>query len=518
MRSFVRSDLLTETIMNNKKSPGLLRELAQEKICNMILVQRVTWVVRLRLAESFEWRQRLLVIQDVLKHCFHLRQVLVSLPDSTCRQLSEHVVRAVGDMIETHDIAGHSRPDVMNCRRLYEEVCLSMLRAFFLPCIQDCNMEEIKSEFVQELISKSIQTNPNITRLILPPDPSVQVPLFVVRSLCKLTLLQEFRFEFSCTAAIVKELGTHCTLLKILNVGSSQLVNDDCLEYLLKLQTLEKLQVGGTKISEVCYAMLLTGLPRIQNIYWRRPVETVLRYIIVECLPLVTEFSATVTDVSLLTQKCPRIKNLSINLEAENSCELVHLTDIVSIEFTYCDYKIKKLTPVLENLGMRLEKLDLFGVKNIDFIQIVRCCSALNILMFRYCQVILPKIAVFNPTLPHFKSVKTITLQSNPDFKYFHKQLHLYVNLEVFTAEWVEELDDVTVSEVLYYGGFRNLSTIVFNHCGHLSLQTAMLLLEDCDCLSVLGNVSTWSGVSCDDQKELFNCVKTNNLALTIKC
>jgi hypothetical protein len=315
----------------------------------------------------------------------------------------------------------------------------------------------------------------------------------------------------------VIELGRHCKLLKILNVRSSKFVTDYCLEDLLNLQSLEKLYVGGTAISETCYAILLSSLPRIQNISWRGSAEGVLQNITQECLPLLNEFTARVKDASLLTQKCPRIKHLSIHLDTGNLSDFIQLTDVVALELSHCDYVINNVIILFEHMGKRLTKLDLFGVEHVDFKQIVRCCSVLRILVFRYCRVMLSRYTFFNRQLPHFKSVKVIKLRSNPDFKHFHIYLNHYVNLEVFDAQFVAEVEDVTLSDILNTGGFRKLSEIVIRDCGHLTLQTAMLLIEKCDNLSVLGNLNGWPDMRCDDTKALFHYVKTNNLSLTVK-
>jgi hypothetical protein len=122
----------------------------------------------------------------------------------------------------------------------------------------------------------------------------------------------------------------------------------------------------------------------------------------------------------------------------------------------------------------------------------------------------------FAPELPHFMSLKEMTLLRNRCFKDFHKYLHHYVNLEVFSAHWVAEIEDATVSEIVNAGGFRKLSKIFIAFCGHLTLQTAMLLIDNCDNLSVMGYLSNWCGVNDDDEKELLDFVKTNNLELSV--
>jgi hypothetical protein len=392
-----------------------------------------------------------------------------------------------------------------------------MLKAVCLPSIKECNLREIKSEFIKETLSQSLQTNPKITHLILPAEPSLQVTRFVYGNLHNLTQLQVFEFEVNCGTDVVVELGRHCTLLKILNVRSSVFVTDYCVEDLLNLQNLEKLYVAGTAISETCYAHLLSSLPRIQNIFWRGSVESVLQNITQESLPLVNEFNATVKDVPLLTQKCPRVKHLSIQLDTENSVDLIQLTDIVSLELEHCDYNINNVIILIESVGSRLTKLDMFGVGNIDFEQVVRCCCVLRTLVLRQCGITLPRSVFFNRGLPHFESVKEIKLDSNKYVNSFLIHLNHYVNLEVFHARWVAEIDDMILSVILKTGGFRKLCEIILHGCGTLTLETAMLLIQMCGSLSVLGNMSLWPDISSNDMKALFDCVKKNNLALSIK-
>jgi hypothetical protein len=504
--------------MKNKKSPELLNMLAEQKFCSMIRHAGEEWSRRLRLAEGFGRRERFREIQFVQDQCLEVRQLLESLPTSIGRLISEHSVREFADIITAYDdITGRSRLGILVGRRHHEDVCLSMLRAVHLPCVLECNIKEIRSEFMQELLSLSIQTNPHVARLILPLEPSIKLSRFVLKNLHRLTVLQEFRFETGCNTDVVIELGRHCTLLKILDIRSSVDVDDDCIEYLLNLQSLEKLHVAGTDISHTCYALLLSNLPRIQNITWCGQVDNILQNITKECLPSVNEFSGGVSNASLVTQICPRIKDLSIYLHNENALDLIQLTDVVSLSLTRCDYNINKLNVVFENMGIRLTKLDVFLVENFNISHIISCCSILKILIVRFCGVILSENFIFASELTHFKSVKEVTLKSNSDFRNSHKYLSHCVNLEVFKAECVEEIDDVAVSEILNAGGFRKLSESVFSDCGPLCLETAMLMIKQCDNLSVLGNLNTWSGVTDDDKKLLFDCVKTNNLALTVK-
>jgi hypothetical protein len=93
----------------------------------------------------------------------------------------------------------------MPCRHHYE-VCLYMLRGVFLLCIEECNIKDIGSEFVQELLSRSLQTNPNITRLILPHHRSFLVSRFVLSDLHRLRVLKEIIWLHRCSDPVGKTL------------------------------------------------------------------------------------------------------------------------------------------------------------------------------------------------------------------------------------------------------------------------------------------------------------------------
>jgi hypothetical protein len=156
------------------------------------------------------------------------------------------------------------------------------------------------------------------------------------------------------------------------------------------------------------------------------------------------------------------------------------------------------------------------AVRNLDITHIINCCSVLKILDFDVCGIVMSENVIFAPELPHFKSVTEIKVKCTVGFEYFLKFLHNYVNLEFFHAECVTGLEHVTVSAILNAGGFRKLGKIFLFLCGPLTLQTAMLLIEKCDNLSVIGKVASWSGVSDDDRNALFDFVQKNNLALSV--
>lgn len=517
MSTCVRCEILSETTMNNKKSPGLLGELALLRLFKMIDNACVMMYTELRCAQVLTWKCRLKMFDLVLDHCYQLRQLVMSQPELERKQLSYHTFQAVVNVVSKYHVEVPSRVSNSTFRIRYEEVCLYMIRAAFLPCINTCDIEEIQSEFVQELVVQSLDANQDVTYLMLPRIQNSRIMRFVSGNIHMLTVLQVFVHRRHCTTDIVIELGRHCTLLRLLDVRFSTHVSDDCIEYLLKLRNLEDLYLGGTAISQTCYSLILSSLPRIENIQWCGPVDIIFKNITKKCLPLVKIFSGEVSDPSLLTKMCPRIKRLYVRLLSENSLELTRLTDVVYLQLLTCDYSVNNLSIIILNMGIALTNLEMCGITKVSIIEIFSSCSVLKRLVVKFCEVIMSEDLILPNELPHFRSVAIILLENNTGFESFTRYLHRYDNLEVFHAHHVTEIQDASVRAILTSGGFRNLSELVLRECGPLTLPTALLLIGCCDRLGLLGKLKTWSGVSDKDIDSLIKYVKTNNLELTVE-
>jgi hypothetical protein len=130
---------------------------------------------------------------------------------------------------------------------------------------------------------------------------------------------------------------------------------------------------------------------------------------------------------------------------AELNLDVIHLTDVDWLRFKLGEYDIDKVRTIIANMGTRLTKLDMTAVSNVDITHIINCCSVLKILDFDLCRDVMSENFIFAPELPHFKSVTEIIVKCIVGFEYFLKFLHHYVNLEFFHAEYVRELEHVTV-------------------------------------------------------------------------
>jgi hypothetical protein len=88
--------------------------------------------------------------------------------------------------------------------------------------------------------------------------------------------LQEFTYKHSCTDEVVDQLGLHCSRLKELDLYLSRGVTNASVQHLLQLRKLEFVNLDETQIDSKHYGLLLSELPIIKNIRFRKMEENIL--------------------------------------------------------------------------------------------------------------------------------------------------------------------------------------------------------------------------------------------------
>jgi hypothetical protein len=112
------------------------------------------------------------------------------------------------------------------------------------------------------------------------------------------------------------------------------------------------------------------------------------------------------------------------------------------------------------------------------------------------CHFITSSHECLHPQLLHFQNIEFLTLKENGIFFNFNYYLTCYVHLVMFTVRNIAQLDDTAVSFILTNKGFQELKEFSAHHCGHLTIKSAVLLIENCRNLSQLGGVGTWQGIN----------------------
>jgi hypothetical protein len=399
-------------------------------------------------------------------------------------------------------------------RRVHQKICENILKSVLLPCIPICNLSNVNSEFVEELLIKLMYYTPNTEILILPEVKRLNYMQHLVQNILILNHLQEFNFHIGCTKEIILELAKFCTHLKSIDVESSKLVDNNCVEHLLKLRHLQNLNVAGTSVLNNGYRALLSGLPEVQNIVWFRPIDPVLTNL-TECFHLVTRFAGMIANAELLVQKCPNINELTLLSATEDASDLGELRSVSKLKIILGSCIVMRFSVLIESLGTNLTALEMNQAGDININNIINFCTVLNSLDISYCNTI--DTIIPDRNLAHFQNLKKLKLKKVSGTFDFNTIFHMYVNLNEFHAAGMETVNETIVGQIVMAGGFRHLTKFVVHNCAYMSMGTPWLLVQNCPNLTEIGNYYTWPNVGTYELEMFLNLIRHNNLLLTFR-
>jgi hypothetical protein len=449
------------------------------------------------------------------EECIEVHHRLGSLPMPVILEsVGDAVLTEVIDVISSYDTEfGSTTFERPLERHIYETTFQNMLKSVLFPCMTRCNIGISNFRFMRGLLIKLLYVVPHIRVLILPPEKVPYMKMLRER-IQILTGLEEFVFHFGCSSAILIQLSKHCPLLKKISVESSKYVDDTCVNHLLNLRSLISLNIAYTLITANGYAQLLSGLPKLQNICCCYPINPILRNVSVS-LPSVNIFTGTVKATRTLVQKCQNIRQLSIIWIVGDLSGLGVLKHVVDLSIKHSRDTPFGFSPLITRLGPNLTRLKLFAINPINMDVIINYCKSLNKLVILYSYVEYD-VQGLSPKSPHFGSVKYLRLMHNYGPFDFSTILHLYINLNVLKAKEMEQITDDVISRIIRVGGFRHLTEFAVAHCGDLSMESVVLLLNSCPNLTMIGHLKSWSGIPKEEVSAFKKFVQTHNMSLVV--
>jgi hypothetical protein len=505
---------VSEGTMNKRKDPSRLQDMVYRKVGEMVRKVGLNWTRRLYAAAVSARSTWLQEIQFVEAECVLLRQKISSLPLPINSELiNRYIILNFTQIVASHhNNSGLPLSSIIMDREIHQKVCENILKSVLLPCVSTCNLSIVKSEFVEELLLKLIYLTPNTEVLIVLEVQSLDYMNLLVQNIQILNHLQEFKYRIGCTTEIIVELSKYCPHLKNINIECSILVNNNCVEYLLKLRHLQNLNVAGTSILSNGYRALLSGLPVIQDIIWFNTIDPVLMNLMGR-LDSVTRFAANIISAELVAQKCPNITELILLHTTNDMSGLGELRHVSKFRMVggICFYI--QFSLVIGSLGANLTALEMNHVRDIYIDDIFNFCSVLSSIDFKNCYIEQREIPDRN--LPHFQNLKKLKLKSNIQNFELSSLLPTYVNLNEFHVADMSVINETRIRRIVFAGGFKHLTTFVVDGCGDMSIDIARLLIHNCPNLTELGNIYTWPRVRIDEIETFSNFVRDNNLSLT---
>jgi hypothetical protein len=476
------------------------------------------WLMRLGFAARQGRGEFFRQVQCVEEECVHQRERCAfqgELDAESAECSATELLRIIENIYITNFHFDHISDERMSLMC----VCRSILQALLPPGLTRWDMSCVNSDFMKELMVLSFPSLPSIKCLKLETEAFSSCSWLLLNNIQFLTDLQEFIFPTGCYRQILAELALHWPRITLLDIRSSRNVDDDSVVHLLKLKNLVYLNVVDTSITSKAYVSVLSELPKVENISWTSwstPADEILNGVANDKLSSVKSIMGTLVNATILVEKCRHISKLSLlntNCDLSELKNLIALTDLTIVK---PNTRTTHLAAMLLHVGPRLRKLQLSSISEVSVYTVTLQCCYLQTLEMNHCYFYASKHSLFSRQLLHFKNLKFLTLKGNGNFVNFNTYLTCYVHLERFTARNIAQLDDAAVSFILTNKGFQELKDFSAHHCGALSLNSAVMLIENCRNLSQLRGVGTWSGINKEkDMPNLLRIAMEANVHIT---
>jgi hypothetical protein len=262
-------------------------------------------------------------------------------------------------------------------------------------------------------------------------------------------------------------------------------------------RSLKVLNFPGTRIDDEHYVLLLSELPNIANIIFRRSGASILRHIAEERLDKITHVYGYIQDIDTVAHKCPNTTNIAIFPMTRDLSGLTTLNALSALEIHCLPYNRTNFKAALQGVGHRLTDLKLFHCSDVDLQDIITLCPSLANLSlmpgtFCYLHLATP----LDPHLPHFRNLINLKIWHFLGVANIIRYIRYYVSLKTIELVDTSSFTVEFVRGVLNLGTYKELEALrIQENEPHLINEKALeLLIGHCPLLKRIELVG--SGVS----------------------
>jgi len=335
---------------------------------------------------------------------------------------------------------------------------------------------------------------------------------------------------FDCTDHILSVVGQNCCKLQCLDVTASRSVTDRSVSVLINCTELRELHLYRTSVSVEGYAVLLKGLPRLEDLGRCDEFGFILEHLRSTegnigpfGLKIFQSRDVTTCHLNLLIEMCPRVTHVSIYHDERISdlTVLSALDDLCELKLLSCDFFTDRVKQLLEVKGYGLTWLHLEHVEEIDLnalIYISQYCPNLKKLTFYNCEFLEhTSLSLKMLSVQPFRYLERITCVAECALLHLEFLLSNCHNIRFIQLGSSTGIGDVTMAKVLSQNPMKHLEELKILYSDNLSMQTVRLLMTHCDNLRVLSELESWQGISEEQLTEFRSELKRNNVDLDIR-
>ena len=495
----------------------LRREINLQMITKKIVSERIANCIQRsfeRLREFHTWSSRVWIeeINGIQEDCEQLKQYLLGHNPVVIQYIIIPIMYKTFLLLRNFCCTGHLY--ILDGAKYLDirKTCRCILGSIFFPCLEELDLG-MCDDFSLGLVIENLEMVSNIKYLWITKNVA-PLSLVLEDKIAVLTNLRALYCDKCCTNRMLSSVAAFCQQLTLLDVENSIEVDDFSVDNIIRLQSLQRLDVSGTSISNLGYQEILMRLPELRNVCWITPIEQ----LIVD-LPFERRSKYSFANVSIIAPatfctNCPNISKLHIFSRGQdiNVSFFSRLTELTDFEIKSFNFVASEIDSFLQQSGRNLKVLTLYLVNNVDCGAITNNCNILESLNFKRCEFMNNPLVDVEQTSPHFENLRCLCFSANRNGASFYECIQFYQHLLEFYVMSTPEIDDYFVTNLVENNVFVDLVDF-FILTASLSYSTVDLLIDNCGKLKRIGDLNYWR-LQNDEIQDLKAKVQNLNLDL----
>jgi hypothetical protein len=451
------------------------------------------------------------VVRSVFNECREMEDEISMMPPGILKLLSPRLAEKIAKLMCTYGNRIRSLPGKQT------SLCNTVFRSVLSRYVEKLDSSSRSRKCVQDFMVQNLDSVPGLLELYLFPTGyhSVRVADMVHH----IKNLQIFKYRRDCTDEIIAQLQRHCPHLMELDFSQSIEVTNASVQPLSAARKLKFLNLGGTRIDDEHYAMILSELPNIASIAFRQHEASLLSHIALERLDTITHVRGILLDIDTVAPKFPNITNITMYYLRVDLSGLSAFSALRALDIHDLDYGSSNFRAVLQGVGHRLTKLNLSHSKGVVLHDIITLCPSLANLSLVSCSFLsLNSNTPIDPRLPHFRNLCYLGIRYPYRCQEIPRWFCYYVNLKTIDIECKRFFSVEFVRDILNLGTYKQLEIlrVGLNMLKNIDAYTLRLLIAHCPLLKRI----ELEGIKVFDRdvvEELKRQIVMNNFDLKLK-
>ena len=385
----------------------MTQEVASKMITNSIQ-RSFEWLEEFHTWSLYIWSEE---INEIQEECKQLNEYLLRCNPTVLQCILTPIIYRTFSLLRNVCHTGHVYALDGTKYLDIRQTCLRILGSILFPCIQQIDIE-FCDDFVLGLVIEILGPIDNFKKLNIANDVD-PLTLLLEDKIAVRTNLRALHCNI-CTNLILSRMAEFCQELTSLKLRYSSEVDDSSVCNIIRLQSLQSLDVSFTSISDSGYREILQSLPELKNICWARPIEGIVRYLPFKLTSNYVCANVRMVEPAAFCTNFPNISELHITSQGTDInlsllSQLIKLTKLTIKDF---DFVTSQMDRLLQESRRIFKVLALDHVRNVDGGSIINYCKHLKSLNLKMCCFRASSLLDVKHASSHFKSLQFLSFFS----------------------------------------------------------------------------------------------------------